>query len=364
MSRGRPRVVAAARLFGAVERHSRILHQLRQGRCKVVTYLIDLAGRSSAWLRAPEDFRPRTSHGREQLPELVRHLFESYRVPGWLRGALSPRGARPVRGAAFSWYIHVAQGQNLRFAPGLSMRLSRRAAHEALFAPARCAPQQALLYGHLRANGARRDVRDTLLRVARGPHFVVDDSWLQLFEKMARAPALAADQVAPLLQYASWRREQGASLDVSVTALLRGMDRWQAARRDAAVRERALQYGAEWDQRWAPSLPPCRFEGSFEHGQYAIIELRSLRELFEEGSFMHHCVFGYAPAARAGTVSIWSLRIARAGREVRRVTLRVVASEAAVVEARRRCNQNIDPHERQLLRCWASSRGLSVAAGV
>lgn len=51
-SRGGPRLLAAVRLFGVVERHTRILHQLRDTRYKVVPYLIDLAGRSAAWLRA------------------------------------------------------------------------------------------------------------------------------------------------------------------------------------------------------------------------------------------------------------------------------------------------------------------------
>src|SRR5262245_15887431 len=76
LSRGGPKLEAAARLFGAVERYSRILHQLRHARYKVVPYLIDLAARSASWLRAPEEFRPRTTHGRDQIAELVRYLFE------------------------------------------------------------------------------------------------------------------------------------------------------------------------------------------------------------------------------------------------------------------------------------------------
>lgn len=364
LSRGRPKLLAAARLFGAVERYSHILHQLRHERYKVVPYLIDLAGRSAVWLRAPEDFRPRTTHGRDQLAELIRYLFESYRVPAWLRAALAPRRGRPGQALAFGWYVHVAQGQSLRSAPALPLRLSRRAAHEAMSAPARCPPQQALLYGYLRAHEATAGVRDALLSAARARDFVLEEWSLKLFEKIARTPELAADQVQPLLHYAQVRRAEGASVELSVPALLRGMQRWHAALRDVVVRQRALAYGPEFDQRWAPSLAETRFEGSFEHGDYALIELRSFRELFEEGQVMHHCVFSYAQAARSGTVSIWSLRVTRAGREVGRVTVRVAANERAVVEARRHCNQSIHPHERELLRSWASSHGLSLAWGV
>jgi hypothetical protein len=364
LSRGRPRLLAAVRLFGAVERHTRVLHQLRHERYKVVPYLIDLAGRSAAWLRAPEDFRPRTTHGRDQVAELVRYLFESYRVPRWLRGALTPKRGRPAQAPAFGWYVHVAQGQSLRSAPGLPLPLSRRAAHEALLAPARYPPQQALLYGYLRAHDAPAAVCTALLLAPRTRDLAANEPWLKLFEKIARTPDFPAHQVAPLLHYAQVRCAEGASLDVSVPTLLRGMGRWHAALRDAAVRQRALQYGPEFDQRWAASLPNAQLEGSCEHGDYTISELRSFRELFEEGQVMHHCVFTYAHAARAGTVSIWSLRITRGGHEAGRVTVRVTASERAVVEARRRCNYAIQPHERELLRRWADSHGLSLSPGV
>jgi PcfJ-like protein len=103
------------------------------------------------------------------------------------------------------------------------------------------------------------------------------------------------------------------------------------------------------------------FAGSSEQGDYTIRELLSFRELFEEGQLMQHCVFTYAAAARAGSASIWSLRLTHAGREVSRVTVRVAPSERALVEARRRCNHAIQPNERELLQRWANSQGLSVA---
>jgi len=360
--RGGARVQAAVRLFAAVEQHSRILQQLQPARYKVVPYLIDLAERSAEWLRAPEDFRPRTTHGRDQIAELVAHLFESYRVPSWLRAALAPQRGRPALAPAFGWYVHVARGRNLRDAPGLPLHLTRRAAHEALRAPARSAPRQALLYGYLNACGASRVARDELLRVAE--RRVLDERLLKLFEKIARAPDLPVDQLRPLLDYAWMRQTAGACLDVSLPALRRSMDRWYAAQRDAVLRRQAAQYGPQFDQRWPSVSSDGLLAGSCEHGEYTIAELRSLRELFEEGQLMQHCVFTYAHAARSGAVSIWSLRITRSGQEIGRVTVRVVPGERTLVEARRRLNGSIQAHERELLRSWAQSRGWDLAPGV
>jgi hypothetical protein len=360
LSRGRPKLLPAARLFGAVERYSRILHQLRHDQHKVVPYLIDVAGHSEAWVCAPEEFRPRTTHGRDQITELVRYLFEAYRPPGWLRAAAHTGRGRPGQAPAFGWYVHVARGQSLRTAPALPVPLSRKAAHLALSAPARSTPEQALLHGYLSGHGASRAVREEVLRSVRWHGLELDEHWLKLFEKIARAQDLPADQVRALLAHADARRERGASIDVSVATLLRGLERQRAAQ----VRQQAQAWGPQFDEPWAASLPAAPFTGSSDGGEYALHELRSLREIFEEGQSMHHRVFTYAQAARAGTVSIWSLRLARAGREVGRVTLRVVASERAVVEARRRCNQAIFPQERELIRSWASRQGLSLSVGV
>jgi hypothetical protein len=207
-------------------------------------------------------------------------------------------------------------------------------------------------------------MRDAVLQATRFRDFTLDAPWLKLLERIARTRELPAVQIAPLFDYLEVRRQEGASLDVPTAVLLRGMQRWHAELRDAAARRTALQYGPQFDERWAASLPATSFEGNSEHGDYAVSELRSFRELFEEGQAMHHCVFTYAHIARAGTVSIWSLRVTQAGREVGRVTVRVVVKERAVVEARRRCNHSIEPHERELPRGWAASRGLSLASGV
>jgi hypothetical protein len=360
LSRGGPKLQPAARLFGAVERYTHILNQLRHARYKVVPYLIDMAQRSDEWLRAPEDFRPRTTHGRDQLPELIRYLFESYRVPAWMRAALAPRRGRPGRAPAFGWYVHVAQGKNLRSAPALPLPLSRKAAHEALRAPARHEPEQALLYGYLQANAAPPAVRDQLLQLSLWNQLPLDPPSLKLYEKLARTPAVLPEQVRPLLEYAQARRAEGASLDISVPAMLRAIERREAERREALVRQQAAHYGAQFDEHWPSHLPASPLEGACEHGQFTLRELRSLRELFEEGQHMQHCVFTYAAAARAGTASIWSLRFSRAGRDVGRVTVRVTPGERTLVEARRRCNRAIHPHERELLQSWAKSEGLSV----
>jgi hypothetical protein len=267
---------------------------------------------------------------------------------------------------AFSWYVHVAQGNNLRTAPLLPMALTRRAAHEAMFAPDHLTPLQALLFGHFRACGGPDAIARELLAHV-GKSFALDAEWLRLFEKLLAAPGLAPDQVRPLVDYVAFRRfrcERRDRFSVavhSVPSLLKHMAEWHAALRGAAFRRSA---GVGLDERWASRIGPSPFEGRWEQGRYVVTELRSFADLYEEGRRMHHCVATYALAAARGTVSIWSLRLGAEEREVGRVTIRVTVHKREVVEARRFANARIEAHERAILERWAAQRGLSVAAGL
>jgi hypothetical protein len=91
-----------------------------------------------------------------------------------------------------------------------------------------------------------------------------------------------------------------------------------------------------------------------------VTELRSAKELFEEGQRMHHCVATYTASAGSGTVSIWSLRLKREQREIGRVTVRVAVASREIVEARRFANQKIEPHELRILQRWAAKSGLTL----
>jgi hypothetical protein len=363
----RARKLAAQRLFAAVEASSSILHDLRPTRYKVVPYLIELAAHSAHWLREPEEFRPSSEHSSLQVLALVRHLFARYPAPAWLEAALLPRRGRAPHDPGLSWFIHIAQGRNLRDAPGLPFPLTRRAAHFALAAPARMQPVQALLFGFLRALGGSDALVEELVLCSRwlGPR--LDEIWLKLYEKILGSPRFPLHQVRPLIDYVKYRRFEAEPGDTfcleshSVADLLNRMARWHAELQ--TVRARSA-FGEAWDVPWASRLRAEALSGDSERGDYALAELRSPRELFDEGRRMHHCVASYSRSCAAGAMSIWSLRFSQLGRESGRVTIRVATAERRVVEARRFANAKIDALELSVIESWASANGLSVVDGL
>lgn len=359
------RKLAAARLFAAVEAGSSILHELRPTRYKVVPYLIELAARSAHWIREPEDFRPSAEHPILQVLTLMRHLFARYSAPAWLEQALVPRRGALPRGPELSWFIHVAQGHNLRDAPRLPFALTSRASHFAMSAPATLRPREALLFGVLRALGGNDQLVLELLACSPWP-CRLDDVWLKLFEKIARTPAFPLHQVRPLIDYVRHRRFDHARADVfslssySITDLRKGMERWHAELRTF----QASKLGLSIDSPWTSRLRAEERSVSSEHGGYVLLELRTARALFEEGSCMHHCVASYTRSCAEGLMSIWSLRFQHGDRELRRVTIRVAIAERRVVEARRFANARIEASDLSVIAAWARDHGLSLVDGL
>ena len=364
-ARARMRKLAAARLFAAVEAGTSILHDLRPTRYQVVPYLIELAARSAQWLREPEDFQPSSEHAGLQLLALLRHLFARYPAPAWLEAALMPRRGPLARGPELGWFIHVAQGHNLRDAPRLPLVLTSRAAHFAMLAPAGMQPQQALLFGVLRAIGGRDELVQELL-VCRW-HLSLDAVWLKLYEKLLRTPKFPVHQVRPLIDYVTHRRFVHERRDTfnlnsyTVAELLNGTARWHVELRTAAA---ARSSGIAFNSSWASRLRAEELRGTSEHDDFSLVELLSGRALFEEGYRMHHCVASYTRSCAESLMSVWSLRYNANGTESGRVTIRVAIAERLVVEARRFANARIDARDLRIIREWASDNGLSVVDGL
>ena len=89
--------------------------------------LLALSAHGDDWLRSPDDWKVRSYNRDWQFHGLVRHLLVRYTVPifmnsAWLEG-LTAQSLLHQR-----WFIHVAQGQNIRTAAGLPVALTKRQA--------------------------------------------------------------------------------------------------------------------------------------------------------------------------------------------------------------------------------------------
>jgi hypothetical protein len=347
--------------------------------------LLALSAHSSDWIRQPEDWKPRSLVARWQLHALARHLFARYDVPVFMNGAwlegLTAQGVVHQK-----WFIHVAQGQNIRTADGLLISLTKKQAHYYLQAPDDFDVISAFRWAQiLDLGGSERLVRSVLgTRLRR--EFADDAFWISVFRWLIAHPTLDSIHYGPIIDYLQNQRfvatvpNPSADLpgqprlvprqpnltikDRDPETLLRSIAEWHQSLAAQSIAERHQSLAAQWTRKptsWTTSgIEPFRFEETEGETRriYTIAELLCSRELDEEGREMSHCVGTYAGSCESGRSSIWSLKVVEPpGPETRLLTLEVSNADRQIVQARKRFNTLPESKEIAILKRWADAGG-------
>ncbi len=272
------------------------------------------------------------------------------------------------------WFIHVAQGQNIRTADGLPIPLTKKQAHHYLQAPDDFDVIGAFRWAQiLDLGGSERLVRSVLgTRLRRV--FADDAFWISVFRWLIAHPMLDSIHYGPIIDYLYNQRFVAEVPNPS--AHLPGQPRLVPRQPNLTIKDRdpetLLQAIAEWHQSlashrtrrptsWTASgIAPFVFKETEGETRriYTIAELLCSRELDEEGQAMNHCVGTYAGSCESGRSSIWSLRVVEPpGPETRLVTLEVSNADLQIVQARKRFNTLPQPKELAILMRWADAGG-------
>lgn len=345
------------------------------GASRYAAALLALSAHRGGWVRQPEDWVPRSHNARRQFGSLVRHLTARYEVPAfmdtaWLEG-LTLEGVVHQR-----WFLHVAQGRNIRTAIGLPVPMTKKQAHLYLRAPDDFDVLAAFRWAQILDLGGDERLVRSVLASRIGTSFEHDEFWLSVFRWLVSQPMLDPVHHAPLIDYLNHRRFVASVPNPA--AHLAGQPRLVPPQPNLTMKGRdpaiLLRSVAEWHRRLGRDLArkgtcweASRFAAfTWEEGLgetrkvYTISELLCSRKLDEEGRAMGHCVGSYAASCGSGRVSIWSLRVTDAvGQESRLLTLEVSNAIGQIIQARRKYNQLPSPKERSILRRWADVGGPS-----
>lgn len=94
--------------------------------------------------------------------------------------------------------------------------------------------------------------------------------------------------------------------------------------------------------------------------EWSISQILNTKELAEEGTEQHHCVYGYLNSCKNGNVSIWSLKEKR-GRVFKRALTIELRNDGSVVQVRGYANRAARPHEKVIVSAWARDNHLYIS---
>lgn len=318
-----------------------------------------MAGRARSFLREPASWTRVSYNTHEQLASLARHLFAVYPVPRFMDECWLDDDARGQ-----TWFLELGTGRSPRKLSRLPMRMTK-----AMVAPFQSAPesysiQMALRYAQACGMGARPD---NAAWIATGPlgrnGFENETFWESVVRFFVdRCPESEA-QLNEIVDYlgAKVREDSAYSLKGrTLDSLQRQSRAWHAEQARLAGRGGRLV----WDRCDIGEFA-CVEGRAEKEVRYSMIELRSSRELYDEGRRMNHCVGAYAPACYQGHAAIFSLRACDAlgNREILatvEVHRRESGCKGAIVQAKARFNGAIDAKAEGLIRTWARQEDLRV----
>ena len=142
------------RLLMHVEKYMGLFEDIKTGRF-LVPNLVCAVRRHKQWLRPIEEWFPKTKSRDGRFSDMIRHLFAKYEVPRFFDRIwfMDPRASKTRHYQ--EWYIHIANGGNIRSVPDFPAYLTKRMAHLFLQAPAHSRMEHAIRRAQVLALGGR-----------------------------------------------------------------------------------------------------------------------------------------------------------------------------------------------------------------
>ncbi len=320
-------------------------------------------------VRPVEDWKPNTHNINRQVASFARHLYGKYHVPAFFDSVWFTNVNLHHR-----WFIHVAQGANIRTAETLPIPLTKKEAHFVMQAPKDFNVQQAFRYGQVLNMGGNEHFVRQILRTRIAVDFNNNDFWMSLFRWFQQNPMLDAHHYGPIVDFIYNQKyvpsivdEEGRMVAPQPNMTMKGRDPESLLRQ---VENWHPQIGRERRHNNHPAnftnWNPCGISGLYHENKetktiHRISEICTQADLVAEGRTMRHCVGSYSYSCATGRVSIWKFEeITRGGTE-KRLTIEVSNKERTIIQARGKYNAIATESDKHWLREWARKAGLGMS---
>jgi hypothetical protein len=317
-----------------------------------VEALAELARCHRSWILPLSEWKPDVYNPLLQFSSLLRHLVVRYSVPtfmdvAWFHG----RGKRGQKHR--EWFLHIAQGQNIRTAE-IPVSYTKSMAHNFLLAPGNYSIEFALRWGQIIGQGGNQEIVEAINETFLGESFENEMFWSTVIKFLVNQSMLDPDCIGPIIDFIYNQKyvqrevyKPGGGKQMqppvepnfsvkgrSFEKLLDQMEEWHAS-----LAEDQKIPKVRWRKSPVKNFSydePDEEEGGCLH--WTISELLNREEMAAEGRKLHHCVASYAAKCKAGKSSVWSLQVRIQNRRIRLATIAIDPRNKRVTQLRGKFN--------------------------
>lgn len=300
----------------------------------------------------------------KQLKELVRYVFHKYTVPEFMFDIWVSKNTNNIR-RQFDfkqWYICVAKGGSLykEFAKDL---LTKKETHLFLNCSHTVSIEEAVVYSIAKAEGVSDGIA---LRIAKTKinDKEITDYWKDNIRWFAKNTPESIKVVNDLVDYLVAKKLESPNFTLmgagfTLVSLLKKMHDWHYdLRRLKAIGE------ANWEGHPINDSKYTYIDQYNVEYAWNFYQIKSAKELQEEGNSQRHCVLSYKDSCIKGICSIWSLKLGflddTKKQSKRKLTIEV-RNDGRIVQIRGLANRSIKNDEKNIVDKWAKDNGLHVS---
>ena len=334
--------------------------------------LLNMYLQAKYWLKSPKDWTPENvDDSSEKLKQdLIQYLFVRYEVPQFMHKAWSD-----LEPLYIGWFIHLAQGHNIRTAPGMQAHLTKKMAHFFLQTPAEYDIKDALIYGQVMALGGNETLVKRLIALRIKYLFQDQEMWMALLRLFIKYPELKKErQIERIVSYLNAQRfarvfiddygqlgrEEVKKFDLkgkTVNSLMREVKHWENANN---YYDGNNQHLITWTPAKVRNFLYQANKADKRSPVYRIMQLTNNFAIQREGEVMRHCVGSYLERCTDGETSIWALTATTYNGVKPLLTIQVHKAKT-IVQVRGKNNSMPTVENSNLVRQWAKREKLRIA---
>jgi hypothetical protein len=315
----------------------------------------------------PQNFKYtlKSSDRDKKVRLLAKFLFSKYKTPKileqvWDGPVVQGRGTTKKKSSALryrQWFVCAATGGSL-YKEHLKNFLTKKEGALFVNCPFDLTIDQGVVYSIAFAEGNNAG---TSLRIAKSKlneKNYETEFWknvIKFFAQEGKTPE-TIEKINDLVDFIQSQKMENAAFNIfgngwTLSSLTKRMHDWHYD-----LRRTKKMGNFSWEGHDFKDFKFTKRKDEYNPEEWTITQIKTSKDLLDEGKQQHHCVFGYKNSCISGAASIWSLKV----NGKRKVTIEL-RDNYCIVQARGFGNRKTTGEEDNFIRMWSNENNLTIS---